>query len=257
MGPEDMKTSIITAVYNRVHTVSNSIESVLNQTHTDIEYIVIDGMSNDGTDLVVDKYSDRISQVVRETDRGIYDALNKGLRLATGEIVGFLHADDFFFDRNVVARIVQEFHRDSRLMGVYGDLDYVDAKDPSKRTRRWVSGKYDSRKFRYGWMPPHPTVYLRKTCYEAHGVFREDLGSAADYEIMLRMMFFEKLPMAYIPETLVCMRTGGLSNASILNRLRANRQDARAWRVNGTSPPFGLRILKPLSKLSQYFRSAG
>ena len=255
MGARDMKVSIITAVYNRSDTVSNAIESVLSQTYTDIEYIVVDGMSNDGTDRVVSQYSDRIFHVVREKDRGIYDALNKGIRLASGEVIGFLHADDFLFDCNVVSRIVQEFRRESRLTGVYGDLDYVDSKDPSKLARRWISGGYDVRKFRYGWMPPHPTVYLRKACYDAHGVFREDLGSAADYELMPRMLFFAKIPMAYIPETLVCMRTGGASNASLLNRLKANRQDARAWIVNGTRPPLGLRILKPLRKLSQYFRS--
>jgi len=255
MGETDMKVSIITAVYNRVDTVSNAIESVLGQTYTDIEYIIIDGMSNDGTDRVVSQYSHRISHVVREKDRGIYDALNKGLRLASGELIGFLHADDFFSDCNVVSRIAQEFQRDSQLMGVYGDLDYVDSKNPSRLVRRWISGAYDVRKFRYGWMPPHPTVYLRKACYDAHGVFREDLGSAADYELMLRMLFFAKIPMVYIPETLVCMRTGGASNASILNRLKANRQDARAWNVNGARPPIGLRFLKPLRKLSQYFRS--
>lgn len=250
-----MKVSIITAVFNRSETVSNAIESVLGQTYTDIEYIIIDGMSNDGTDRVVSQYSDRISHVVREKDRGIYDALNKGLRLASGELIGFLHADDFFSDGNVVSRIAQEVQRDSQLMGVYGDLDYVDSKDPSRLVRRWISGAYDVTKFRYGWMPPHPTVYLRKACYDAHGVFREDLGSAADYELMLRMLFFAKIPMVYIPETLVCMRTGGASNASILNRLKANRQDARAWNVNGARPPIGLRFLKPLRKLSQYFRS--
>lgn len=255
MGARDMKVSIVTAVFNRVDTVSSAIESVLSQTYTNIEYIVIDGMSNDGTDHVVSQYSDRISHVVREKDRGIYDALNKGLRLASGELIGFLHADDFFFDCNVVSRVAQEFQRDSQLMGVYGDLDYVDSKDPSRLVRRWISGRYDVRKFRYGWMPPHPTVYLRKACYDAQGVFREDLGSAADYELMLRMLFFAKIPMVYIPETFVCMRTGGASNASFLNRLKANKQDARAWIVNGARPPIGLRILKPLRKLSQYFRS--
>jgi glycosyltransferase involved in cell wall biosynthesis len=257
MGARDMKVSIITAVYNRCDTISNAIGSVLSQSYPDIEYIVIDGMSDDGTHRVVGRYSDRISTYVREKDSGIYDALNKGLRLATGEVVGFLHADDFFSGSQVVARIAEEFQSDRQLMGTYGDLNYVDSKDPSRLVRRWISGVYDLKNFRYGWMPPHPTVYLRRACYEGYGFFREDFGSAADYEIMLRMMYFGRIPIAYIPEILVCMRTGGASNASILNRIKANRQDARAWTVNGTRPPWALRVLKPLRKLSQFFRSTG
>lgn len=249
-----MKVSIITAVYNRCDTISNAIESVLSQSYPDIEYIVIDGMSDDGTDRVVGRYSDRISTYVREKDSGIYDALNKGLRLATGEVVGFLHADDFFSGPQVVARIAEEFQSDRQLMGTYGDLNYVDSKDPSRLVRRWISGGYDLKNFCYGWMPPHPTVYLRRACYKDYGFFREDFGSAADYEIMLRMMYFGRIPIVYIPETLVCMRTGGASNASILNRIKANRQDARAWTANGTRPPWALRVLKPLRKLSQFFR---
>jgi hypothetical protein len=145
----------------------------------------------------------------------------------------------------VVARIAEEFQSDRQLMGTYGDLNYVDSKDPSRLVRRWISGNYDLKNFRYGWMPPHPTVYLRRACYEGYGFFREDFGSAADYEIMLRMMYFGRIPIAYIPEILVCMRTGGA------------RQDARAWTVNGTRPPWALRVLKPLRKLSQFFRSTG
>jgi len=138
-------------------------------------------------------------------------------------------------------------------MGTYGDLNYVDSKNTCQTIRRWVALDYQLPKFRWGWMPPHPTVYLRRECYQKHGLFRDDFRFAADYELLVRMMVFHRVPMRYIPETLVNMRVGGLSNASLSNRLKANREDARAWVVNGMRVPFGLRWLKPLRKLGQYF----
>ena len=248
-----MKVSIITAVYNRVETISHTLESVLEQTHPDIEYIVVDGMSNDGTESIVSKYSDRIDKQVREKDQGIYDALNKGIRMASGDVVGLLHADDFFAHRDVVANIAQEFSADHSTMGVYGDLVYVDRHEPTRTVRRWKSGDYEVSKYRWGWMPPHPTVYLRRECYLRHGLFRDDLHFAADYELLLRMMLVNGVPMRYIPQILVCMRVGGLSNASVSNRMQANREDANAWSVNGLRPPWALRLLKPLRKIYQYF----
>lgn len=248
-----MKVSIITAVYNRVDTLADTIDSVLSQTYPDIEYILIDGMSSDGTHEIVNRYRDRIDQSVREKDRGIYDALNKGIRLAKGEIVGLLHADDFFTDPHVIERIVQEFSQHPDTMGTYGDLNYVDSKHTGRKIRRWVARDYQVQRFRWGWMPPHPTVYLRRECYQSHGLFRDDFRLAADYELLVRMMVSNRLAMRYIPRTLVSMRVGGLSNASLSNRLRANREDAKAWVVNGMRVPFGLRWLKPLRKLGQYF----
>ena len=238
-----MKVSIITAVYNRVETISHTLESVLEQTHPDIEYIVVDGMSNDGTESIVSRYS----------DQGIYDALNKGIRMASGDVVGLLHADDFFAHRDVVANIVQEFSEDHSTMGVYGDLVYVDCHETTRRVRRWKSGDYEVSKYRWGWMPPHPTVYFRRECYLRHGLFRDDFHFAADYELLLRMMLVNRVPMRYIPQTLVCMRVGGLSNASFSNRMQANREDAKAWTVNGLRPPWALRLLKPMRKIYQYF----
>jgi len=139
------------------------------------------------------------------------------------------------------------------LMGTYGDLVYVDSQDVERTIRKWKSGAYNKQRFKSGWMPPHPTVYLRRECYERFGFFREDFQLAADYELLLRMMFFHQIPVSYIPRTLVSMRVGGKSNASLANRLLANREDRRAWIVNGLRPPLGLRFLKPLRKLAQYF----
>jgi glycosyltransferase len=216
---------------------------------------VIDGLSDDGTANVIEQYADRIDHYRREKDRGIYDALNKGIRLATGDIVGVLHADDFFAHQEVLSRVVQAFEEHSRVMGTYGDLIYVDSHDTARLVRTWRSGDYQLDRFRWGWMPPHPTVYLRRECYERFGVFRDEFHQAADYELLLRMMFVHRIQVHYIPETLVCMRVGGKSNATLSNRIRANREDAKAWIVNGIRPPVGLRFLKPFRKLRQFLTS--
>ena len=248
-----MKLSIITAVYNGASTIQDTIESVLSQSYPSIEYIVVDGMSTDGTDKVIDSYRDRITKCVREKDHGIYNALNKGLRLATGDIVGLLHADDFLAHTGVLERIAGEFLQMPTAGGVYGDLCYVDSTDTAKTLRRWKSNDYDVARFWWGWMPPHPTVYFRRECYESHGLFREDFQIAADYELLVRMMVLGGVSMRYIPETLVKMRVGGKSNASLGNRLLANREDLRAWTVNRLRAPLGLRFTKPLRKLPQFF----
>jgi len=247
-----IKLSIITAVFNRGRTIADAIDSVLTQQDCDIEYIVVDGLSNDDTEKVVRGYGDRISKYIRENDSGIYDALNKGVAAATGDVVGFLHADDVLAGPQVGHWISQPF-ADESVDAVYGDLQYVDANDTDRVIRNWRSGKYVHSKFRYGWMPAHPTFYLRREHYQEFGVYRDDFQIAADYELMLRMLFKNKLKAQAIDEVLVKMRVGGKSNASIANRLVANREDAKAWSLNGLKTPIGLRWMKPLRKLGQYF----
>lgn len=248
-----MKISLITAVYNRASTIRGAIDSILAQLDVDLELIVVDGNSTDDTPQVIAEYGEQVSKSIREPDTGIYDALNKGLRTSTGDVIGFLHADDWLADANVLADV-------SRLMdhpnvdGVYADLDYVDANDRDRVHRRWVSGAYNVRKFRRGWMPPHPTVYFRRELYERFGLFNEDLRTAADYELLVRMMVRHKAKMAYLPRVTVKMRVGGASNASLANRLNANRDDRQAWLINGLKPPIGLRFTKPLRKLPQFLR---
>lgn len=246
-----MKISVITAVYNREKTIAESIASVKRQKYGETEYIVIDGMSTDGTARVIDENRPFISTLVREPDKGIYDALNKGIRHATGDVVGFLHADDCLADDLVLQRVHNEM-KDESIDGVYGDLCYVSGQNSNRLVRRWISGNYDVRKFRRGWMPPHPTVYLRRRCYEKYGLFNEYMKTAADYELMLRMMVKHQIRMKYIPHLLVVMRTGGASNLGLLNRLNANADDVLAWKSNGLRPPWGLRLTKPLRKLTQY-----
>jgi len=242
--------SIITAVINSALTVRNCIESVKSQSIKP-EHILVDGGSTDSTLDVVRESSLGITKVVSEPDRGVYDALNKGIALATGEVIGVLHADDTFADHFVLSRVAMVFE-DEDVDSCYGDLLYVDREDNGRIVRRWRSGPYDVRKFYWGWMPPHPAFFVRRKIYEKYGLYNLSFGTAADYELMLRFLVRHRIQSVYIPAILVKMRTGGLSNISLMNRLRANRMDRKAWRENGLKPfPF-THILKPLSKVGQY-----
>jgi glycosyltransferase involved in cell wall biosynthesis len=227
------------------------INSVLKQSYSNIEYIVIDALSNDGTEEVVRSYGDKITKYVREKDKGIYDALNKGIANATGDVIGFLHADDLLASDSVAEKIAISF-QDASVDAVYGNLWYVQETNIEKIVRRWTSKEFRASKFRFGWMPPHPTFYLRREHYSQLGGYRTDFSIAADYELMLRMLYKNKLQAKWIDAVLVKMRVGGKSNASLSNRLEANREDAKAWRVNGYRPPIGLRMMKPLRKVAQY-----
>lgn len=246
-----VKISVVTAVYNRRETVADAIESVVSQS-CDLEYVVVDGMSNDGTDEVVSQYASKINRSIREEDGGIYDALNKGIAASSGDVIGFLHADDLLADNQVISRVADKFSSGD-YDAVYGDLTYVAFEDTDKIIRYWKSGEYSRKRFWFGWMPPHPTVYVRREVYEKFGSYRLDHGSAADYECMVRLMVKHKIRVGYVPHVAVKMRVGGESNASIKNRLNANQADQAAWLENGIKPPFALRFTKPLSKLPQYF----
>ena len=247
-----MRVSIITIVFNNATTVSDAVQSVLSQDYKDIEYIVIDGKSTDGTVEIIEKYGSLIDTFISEPDGGLYDAINKGIYLATGDVIGLLHSDDVFANDHVVSDIVKTFESQN-VDSVYGDLDYVERDNMNGIVRKWKSGPYDRKNFIYGWMPPHPTFYVRKSCFEKYGYYDMTFGSAADYELMLRLLFKFDVTAAYLPEVMVKMRVGGKSNASIKNRIMANSQDYRAWLKNGLKPKFYTRILKPLQKLPQYF----
>jgi len=247
-----MKVSIITVCYNSASTIEATIKSVLSQDYKDIEYIIVDGLSKDNTLQVVERYGSRISKIISEKDDGIYFAINKGIALATGEIIGILHADDFYTDDKVISKVVKAF-LEKNTDTVYGDLQYVDREDTSKVKRHWSSGEYAHGLFFKGWMPPHPSFFVLKKCYDKFGVFNTTLRSAADYEMMLRLLHRYKCSTAYIPEVLVKMRVGGKSNVSLSNRIKANREDKKAWLLNGLKPGMFTLIRKPLSKLGQFF----
>lgn len=200
--------SVITAVFNRVDTIDHVLASIQAQTWTQIEHIVIDGVSTDGTLQVLETNRDRLAVLVSEPDSGIYDALNKGLSLASGDIVGLMHSDDFYADERVLERVAETF-ADPAVDAVYGDLDYVAKDNPSRIIRRWRSGAYSRNKLAWGWMPPHPTLYLRRRVIDEWGVFDTRFRIAADYDAMLRYLAQGKIRLAYIPEVLVKMRVGG------------------------------------------------
>ncbi|WP_221391859.1 glycosyltransferase family 2 protein [Dyadobacter sp. NIV53] len=246
-----MKVSIITVVFNGIATLQSCIESVLMQDYEFIEYIIIDGNSTDGTKELIKSYGSRIHQFISEPDKGIYDAMNKGIAAATGDVIGVLNADDFYAYHSVISDVVNAL-KVSGANGSYGDLDYVDAANDLKVKRKWISGEFKTSSFLNGWMPPHPTFFLQKTIYDKHGSFRLDMGSAADYELMLRMIEKIGIKLVYIPKVLVKMRDGGVSNSSFKNRLAANRNDKRAWEVNHLKPRFYTLLLKPLRKVSQF-----
>ncbi|MFD2515659.1 glycosyltransferase family 2 protein [Pontibacter locisalis] len=248
-----MKISIITIVFNRCDTIAETIESVVGQTYPDIEYIVVDGLSTDGTVEIVQSYGARIAKFVSEKDDGLYDAINKGISLATGEVIGLLHSDDIFFSKDSVAMIARTF-LDQNTDSVYADLLYVQKENTNKTVRYWISGLYNRKRFLRGWMPPHPTFYVRKSLFDKHGVYNTDFKSAADYELMLRFLYKHKVSTAYLPVKLVKMRVGGKSNISLQNRIRANREDHHSWVVNDLVPKFYTRYFKPLRKLVQYLK---
>lgn len=246
-----MKISIITVCYNSAATIADTIMSISKQTYPNIEYIVVDGLSKDNTVEIIQKNEGVISKWISEKDNGIYDAMNKGIAMATGDVIGILNADDVYADNNVLDDVMNAFN-DETISGVYGDLKYVQQNDLSKVIRFWKSGTYRPGKFLEGWMPPHPTFYVRKKVYDEFGVFRTDMPSASDYEFMLRVIHVKNIKLAYIPKVFVLMREGGLSNRSLQHRLNANRDDRRAWTVNGVQPKFYTLLMKPLSKILQF-----
>jgi len=269
-----MKISIVTVSFNSAATIRDTIESVLGQTYSQIEYVVIDGASTDATMDIVREYGDRIHRVVSEPDQGIYDAMNKGLNRATGEVIGMLNADDFYPSSNTLTKVGGVFN-DPEVEACYGDLLYVkEVRNREKGVQKeldnlflfqtggtsvfnvvryWKSGKYALKKFYWGWMLPHPTFFVRRSVYERYGDFNLNLGSAADYEMMIRLLVKHGIRTAYIPEVLAVMRTGGISNASARNRVLANIMDRKAWEVNGLKPLPWTLWLKPFRKIHQYF----
>lgn len=248
-----MKVSIITISYNSAETIESTIRSVVAQSYPDIEYIIIDGASGDETLKIIDRYKHNISKIVSEKDEGIYFAMNKGLALATGELIGILNSDDLYADEHVITEVVKKFEQENP-DALYADLVYVDRNNTDHITRKWISGKYQPGAFKKGWMPPHPTFFVKKKIYDQFGLFNTTLKSAADYEIMLRFIHKEKISLSYLPRIITKMRTGGKSNQSIANRIKANREDKKAWIINGLRPgPFTL-IRKPLSKIRQFLK---
>jgi len=245
-----MKVSIITATYNSERTILDTLNSLENQTYKDIEYIIVDGASNDKTVELIKKNSTRIAKIISEQDQGIYDALNKGIKTATGDVVGFLHSDDLFASDTVIENIVSKF-KSTNSDAVYGDLKYVSQNDTSKVIRLWKSGEFKLSRIKLGWMPPHPTFFMKRDLYNQFGSFDLSFKIAADYDSLLRYLWVNRISMAYLPEVLTLMRVGGASNRSLANIIQKTKEDIRALSKNKV-PVLRSIIWKNLSKIPQF-----
>jgi len=246
-----MKVTVITVAYNSAATIAETLASVASQTHPDIEHIVIDGASTDDTLSLVRTHGAHVTSVPSEPDRGIYDAMNKGLRLATGDFVGFLNADDTFAGVTAVSSIAR-VAQNASVDAVYGDLVYVQKDRPSELIRYWRSGSFACSRLRFGWMPPHPTLYVRRSRIDELGSFKTHFRIAADYEFVLRYLSHPGMGVAYVPEVLVRMRTGGASNRSMSALFHKSREDLAALRQNNVGGVISL-LFKNARKLPQFF----
>ncbi|ARN64741.1 glycosyltransferase [Vibrio vulnificus] len=247
-----MKVSVITATYNSSQTIVDTVRSLEGQTYSDIEYIIVDGASKDNTLQVIELNCSRVSKIISEPDRGIYDALNKGIQAATGDIIGFLHSDDLLAYPQAIADLVNTMQA-SQSQAVYADLEYVSKDDISKTVRLWTSGEYQKQNLLNGWMPPHPTFYMRRECYQALGVFDLSFRISADYDSLLRYLWLNSVTMSYLPKVLIKMRVGGASNRSLSNIYKKSCEDIRALKNSQVFWPKAL-LIKNVSKIPQFFR---
>lgn len=247
-----MKISIITACFNREATIRGCIESVLGQDYADIEYIVVDGASTDGSLAVINEYKDRISAIISEPDNGMYEAINKGIRAATGDYIGLVHSDDFLYSPQTISHIVQELET-TRADFLYGDGLFVDAGHTDRTVRKWIGGAYRLWKVRHGWLPLHPTCYIRREAMERRGLYNESYEIAADSDLLFRYLLGGDLAVTYLPEYIVRMRMGGLSTDG-RKRRQMWQEDLRMYRSHGMNAVV-TKIEKMLWKLPQFVRA--
>lgn len=246
-----MKVSIITAVLNGGEAFEDCILSVLNQDYPDIEHIVIDGGSSDTTLDIIKKYEGRISKLISEPDNGMYDALNKGIMMATGDIIGILNSDDFYSNNHVISDIIEEFERTSA-DSVFADLVFIKKNDHKKIVRYYRSANFNTNKFAYGWMPAHPTFFVRRSVYEKYGLFKTDYHIASDFELLVRFLSTHRISYSYMPRVLVKMRMGGKSTKNLNSNWILNREILRACSENGIKTNMLKIFSKYLSKIFQF-----
>ena len=247
-----MKVTIITATFNSSKTIQDTILSLESQTYNNIEYIIVDGNSKDNTLKIINEYSTRVSTVICEPDKGIYDALNKGISAATGDVIGFLHSDDILAYPDAITDIVSKFS-EGNFDAVYADLEYVSQDNTNHVVRKWKSGNYNVSKLKYGWMPPHPSFYMKRSRYIEWGVFNLNYKISADYDSLLRYLWVHKAKAVYLPRVLTKMRVGGISNRSLKNIIQKSREDINVIKMNGLFWPIAL-LFKNLSKLPQFIK---
>lgn len=245
-----MRISVITAVYNSEKTVAQAVRSVANQGYSDVEHVIVEGASMDSSlDVIRREQNERVN-LVSEPDTGIYDALNKGIARATGDVIGLVHSDDYLADEQVLSRVARVF-ADSSVEAAYGDLDYVSNDSTGRVIRHWSPGAFRPAKLKRGWMPPHPTLYLRRSVFDRIGIYDDSYGIAADYDFILRYFGQTTAVPAYIPHVLVKMRVGGVSNQNLARVWEKMTEDYRALKHNGVGG-LGTLAAKNISKLPQF-----
>lgn len=252
-----MVITIITVTYNSESTLRDTIESVLFQRYADIEYIVVDGGSTDGTLSVVKEYESHFQgqlKWINEPDRGIYDAMNKGIRMATGDVIGILNSDDFFTTEDVLEKVVREFEKDAALEAVYGDVHFVHPDNLQKCIRYYSSSIFRPSLFRFGFMPAHPSFYVKRECYEKYGLYALDYKIAADYDLLIRFLYVNRIPYRYLKTDFVTMRTGGVSTRGLQSRLMLNREIVKACRKYGIYTNLVMLSFKYVYKVFELFR---
>lgn len=247
-----MRISIITATYNSEKTLLDTLLSLEHQSYNDIEYIIVDGASKDNTVSLIKDNCSKVTKIICESDKGIYDALNKGINAATGDVIGFLHSDDLLAYNDVISDIAEVF-KSTGCDAVYGDLEYVSQNDIGKRVRLWKSGVFSRAKMQFGWMPPHPSFYMKRSCYVEYGNFCLDYRISADYDSLLRYILKQRIEISYLPKVLVKMRVGGISNRSVSSMITKSIEDIKVMRKNGILWPVALAY-KNLSKLPQFIK---
>lgn len=246
-----MKITIVTVAFNAASTITDTLQSIAGQTYPDVEHILVDGASTDGTLAIVERHGKHVARMISEPDQGIYDAMNKGLRLATGDVIGFLNADDVYADTGVLER-VSAIMESEKLDALFGDAEFVSPDRPDRTLRRYRSECFRPDRIGWGWMPAHPTLFLRRQVYERFGLFRTDYRIAGDFELVARMFHGGTLSYRHVPEVLVRMRTGGISTGGWRNTLLLNREVLRACRENGIPTSLPKILSKYPAKLLEF-----
>ncbi len=249
-----MKISIITVCFNSAQTIRHTIESVLAQTYPGIEYIVVDGASTDNTVSIIEEYGDRISKFVSEPDKGIYDAMNKGVLLATGDVIGILNSDDFYESVDAISCVVDKFMSSPKSQIVFGDIVFVNSVDLNQVTRFYGAKKFKPWKLRFGWMPPHPATFIRAAAYRECGLYSLKYRISADYEMFVRLLLVHRYDFSRLDKVLVRMRAGGVSTSGIKSSLRLNQEIVQACRENGVYTNIVMVLSKMPLKMLEYVR---
>lgn len=253
MKKNALKISVITICYNNESDIQKTIKSVLAQNYENIEYIVVDGASKDNTLNIVRSYSSNIDVIISEPDNGIYDAINKGIRAATGDVIGLIHSGDRIYNSQVIQKIANHFINNPKVDGIYGNSKIIKPNGELKMVN--MGGEFSKKRIRSGWMPSHQSIYLKKKVFEKYGLYRNDLGGSGDYELFIRIFYCQELNIKYLNEYIIYFTLGGKSTKSIWSKLKSQKIHKNCWRLNGIDPPFTLALNKILRKLPMVFKA--